>query len=372
MTAERYTLIHLVPSNRWGGQQSYAYDICEHFKQAGWDVCAVTRDARVVDSKFEKGGIRLLHAPLRGFFDPASALILARHFRTIPKGRCIVHVHRYRDAFTVLLAKRLAHRFDVRLVCTRHCVRQGRNTWLFRRIYNKINAHIFVSQTAFDRFRNSWKEHLPMDEASVHILHNGININPGLPLPEPEKGPVVALYLGGVVKGKGLESLIDALPSLKKHKLRLRIAGQGNPDYLDSLRRRAMNRDVMQMIDWKISPEIPDSIISETHFAVLPSVEREAFGLQNIRVMAYGRPQICSSNGAQTEYLTNGETALFVIPGHTALLAEQMERLVTDKALRISMGEAAFAAYSANLSWDHFISRLLDIYVPQDSAPPQS
>ncbi|MCM1370066.1 MAG: glycosyltransferase family 4 protein [Candidatus Amulumruptor caecigallinarius] len=361
------TLIHLISSNRWGGVQSYALDICSHFREQGWDVTAVTRDARVVDSRFSRAYIKLAHAPLRGFFDPASAFILAGMLRKIPAGKGIVHVHRYRDAFTALLAKRIAKRPDIRLISTRHYVRQGRNSCLFRRIYNKINAHIFVSQTSFDTFRAPWPDALPMPRENVHILHNSLNINPGNPAPEPDRGPVVALYYGALVKGKGIETIIDSLATLRNMKLRLRIAGQGNPDYLDILRRRAMNRGVMEMIDWKISPDIPDSIISDSHFAVLPSVEREAFGLQNLRVMAYGRPQICSSNGAQTEYLSNGETALFCLPADAHLLAEQMKRLATDPSLRKSIGEAAYIAYAANLAWPHFIRALTDIYLPQQN-----
>lgn len=107
----------------------------------------MTRDAKIVDDPFRRAGIRLLHAPLRGFFDPASAVILARTLRNLPRDRSYVHVHRYRDAFTVLLAKRLVKRPDIRVISTRHKVFPGRNSWLFRRIYNKINGHIFVSQT---------------------------------------------------------------------------------------------------------------------------------------------------------------------------------------------------------------------------------
>ena len=362
--AETPTLIHLISSNRWGGAQQYALDICDHYNSLGWKVAAVTRDAKVVDDRFRDRDITLLHAPLRGFYDPASALLLARRLREIPRNRGYVHVHRYRDAFTVLLAKRLARRPDIRVISTRHNVRRGRNSTLFRRIYNKINAHIFVSETAFEHFRRTWPDDgLPMRRESVHILHNSVNIPHKLPSVEPDRGPVFALYLGPVVKGKGIETIIDALAQLKGLKLRLRIAGPGNPDDLDRLRRRAMRLGVMEMIDWKTGSDVSDEIIEMSHFAVLPSVEREGFGLPNIRVMAAGRPQICTSGGAQSEYLADGHTALFVPPAEAPALADAMRRLATDPALRAELGTNAFQYYSAGLSWQSFIPKLTEIYL---------
>lgn len=118
----------------------------------------------------------------------------------------------------------------------------------------------------------------------------------------------------------------------------------------------------MEMIDWKSVADVPAELISQSHFAVLPSVEREAFGLVNVDVMAVGRPQICSPNGAQSEYLADGESALFVPPADAHALAEAMRRLATDPALRREIGAAARRAYDANLSWQSFIPRLTHIY----------
>lgn len=361
--SEQRTLIHLVSSNRWGGAQKYAVDICSHFLKEGWKVKAMTRDAEVVDNRFRQADIPLVHAPLRGFFDPASAFILARQLKDIPRDKGYIHVHRYRDAFTALLAKRIAGRPDIRVISTRHTVRPGRNSWLFRRIYDKINAHIFVSRTAFERFRTPWPKRLPMRVSTVHIILNSVNTPYSLPVAPPEKGPVFALYIGPVVKGKGLETIIDALPSLRGLKLRLRISGTGNPDYLDELRRRAMARNVMEMIDWRQSDEKAEEVIRQSHFAVLPSVEREGFGLSNLLVMAAGRPLICSPNGAQSEYLSDDVTALFVPPASPAALADAMRRLATDNSLRTIIGRNAFEYYAKYLSWQSFVPKLTKIYL---------
>lgn len=357
------TLIHLISSNRWGGARQYALDICSHYHKEGWTVKAMTRDAKVVDDRFKAAGIELFHGPLRGVFDPASVLMLMKHLKAIPLNKGYVHVHKYRDAFTVLLAKRLTGRKDIRVISTRHKVRRGRNSWLFRRIYDKINAHIFVSKTAYEHFRRTWSGKMPIKPERVHILHNSVNIPPSMPVHEPDKGPIFALYLGPVVKGKGIETIIDAMASLKGMKVRLRIAGRGNPDDLDRLRRRAMARNVMEMIDWRTTGNESEELIAQSHFAVLPSVEREGFGLSNLRVMAAGRPQICTHSGAQTEYLSDGETALFVPPADAFALADAMKKLAANPDLRADMGTKAYQQYVSALSWQSFVPKLTEIYL---------
>ena len=361
---EKGSLIHIVPTNKWGGVQSYALDICRHYREAGWNVTALTRNAVGVDAPFSEAGITLQQAPVRGFYDAATAMTLARLLRNLPVGRSVViHTHRYRDAFTALIAKKLAKRADVRTVSTRHTVRRGRDSWIFRKLYKMVDAHIFVSQMAYDGFIGHREAKMGLDPQKIHILHNSLNLPDLPPVAEPVNGPVIALYQGALVKGKGLETLIDAMALLKKEKIRLRISGMGNPDYLDILRRRAMMRDVMEAIDWNLKAKPSLETCTEAHFGVIPSTEREAFSLESLRLMAAMRPQVCTLHGAQTEYLAEGTTALLVEPGNARSLADAMRQLARNRELRLSMGYAAFKEFSQNLSWKTFINKLNNIYI---------
>ena len=346
------------------GAQSYALDICREYADRGVNTIALTSGAYAVDTRFSAHGIKVEHAPLRGFLDFSSILSVAAMMRRLPKGNNIIHAHRYRDAYTAAMARRLAKRDDIRIVATRHAVRKGRDSSVFRRLYANIDAHIFVSQLAFDRFCHSWEgRHLPLDDNKVFVLHDSIRTEESpAPLPEPEKGPVTALYLGPVAERKGLESLIDALMMMRGVRMRLMIAGEGSPDFLDNLRKRAMIREVMDSIDWHSGAENPRELIARAHFGVVPSVESEAFGLSNLRYMACGRPQISTRNGAQTEYLIDGETALLVPPADSATLAEAMTRLTSDPDLRARMGRKGFMEFSRNLSWESFTRKLDAIY----------
>ncbi len=361
MTQKR-CLIHIVASNRWGGAERYALDICRHFIARDWHVIAYTRDAKAVDRLFEEADVELRHAPLQGLADPATLRILKRDMDKMPQNT-VIHAHRYSDAMIALIARKLARRPDIRIINTRHIVRPGHNSWLYRRMYRNLDAQIFVSEAARERFLSTWRRRkLPFSTDRVHVLHNSILLTPKPPVPEPDKGPIVAMFHGPLVPGKGIEMLIDALPRLKGMRTRLRIVGTGHPDYVDAIRSRAQARGVMEMIDWHKYTVDPHPLIRTAHFGVLPSVTSEAFGLANIEYMANGRPQICTGNGAQTEYLTNGIDALIVAPGNSEDLASAIIRLVSDTELRHRLGEAAWVNFSRSLSWPHFSSRIEAIY----------
>ncbi len=363
-------LVYIVAANRWSGVERYSLDLCRHFSEAGWPVFLLTRDARAVDSQFRMPGVRLRHAPLGDFTDVASLFALCRLMNGARRegGRkMVVHVSRYHDAFRALLARKIMKREkDVRVVMTCHFVKPARKTRLYRWIYRHLDSHIFVSEAARQGFLSSWgaDEPLPFDPSRLTVIHNSLNLPVVTSVPERGNGPVTALYHGRLAPGKGLETLLEAfaITVANKVKLRLRILGTGDPDYVDALRHRAEQLGIMERIDWTRHTPDPLPYIREAHFGVLPSDREEGFGLANVEYMYEGRPQICSGNGAQREYLTDGQEALLVTPGDAAMLAEAMQRLAADPEMRVRMGERAKETFGQRLSWSQFAARMEKVY----------
>ena len=232
---------------------------------------------------FKKEGVTLVHAPFLSMLDFSSARLLAKTLRQCEKDSVTIHAHGFRNAFTALLARKLAGRKDVRIVMTRHKVKKGIDSWLFRRIYRNLDSMIFVSQMAADRFLSTWhNKPIPFSLDMEHIIHNRLNLDCPQPVPRSAKGPVCAMFHGPLSPGKGLETLIDALSLLKGTRVRLKIVGSGTPDYVDRLRRRAITRGVMDMIDWHKHLDDPMALIPDCDFGVLPSLTEEALSLIHI------------------------------------------------------------------------------------------
>ena len=312
---------------------------------------------------FEKENISLLHAPLQGFHDYYSIKLLSRKLKEI-EGKVIIHVHGFRNVFTALAARKLSGKKDVKVIMTRHKVRRAVDSWILRILYRNLDALIFVSRAARDRFVATWHNRLmPIRAEKMHVIHNSLNIPPQEYSVPTDNRPITAMFHGPLRVGKGLEILIDAMALLKGKRIRLRIVGSGTPDYLDKLRKRAISRGVMDMIDWHKHTEDIRPLIKDCDFGVLPSVQEEAFGLANIEYMAVGRPQICSSNGAQPEYITDGWEGFLIPPANPSFLAENIRKLALDPELRLKMGHRAFESYHHRLSWPHFITPLTSIYL---------
>ena len=324
---------------------------------------ALTRDAKAVDSMFEKEGIPLFHAPLQGFYDFSSIKTLSAKLKET-EGEAIIHAHGFRNVFTALMARKLSGKKDVKVIMTRHKVRRAVDSWILRSIYRNLDALIFVSRAARDRFVSTWHNRLmPINAEKMYVIHNSLNIPESIyTLPSPSR-PLTAMFHGPIKPGKGLDILIDAMAMLKGKRIRLKIVGTGTPDYLDKLRRRAISRGVMEMIDWHKHTDDPLPLIIDCDFGVLPSVQEEAFGLANIEYMAMGRPQICTSNGAQPEYITDGWEGFLIPPANPSFLAESMIKLTSDPKLRKQMGYRAFETFNHRLSWQHFIGPLTKIYL---------
>lgn len=358
------TIIHIVPGNAMGGAQRYALDVCRHFADAGCRVIALTRDAKAIDRQFELAAVPLRHAPLRDYPDFFSSLILKNIF--LEEGRetesIVVHCHRYRDALTAILARKLARRPGIRIIMTRHVAAPAKKNWLRRFIYRQVDTHIFGSEFARNEFLAAWPHgRYPFDPARFLVAFDSRNIGINFS-EEPSRGAITAMYHGTLRPGKGLQTLLHAFARLKDTRMRLKIIGTGDTDFIDSLRRLAITLGVMESIDWKFDPADPATFISSCHFGVLPSETPEACGMSNIEYMAAGRPQICSFNGPRGEYLTPGVEALAVEPGDVEALADAMRRLFDDRELRLKMGAAARKTFEQKLSWQIFINHINKAY----------
>lgn len=355
--------IYIVSNAFQCGAQRQAVDLSTHFASRGWRITAYTRDLPPIDRQFREAGIDLRHAPLVWTFDIPTIWRLAHDLRHERPGT-IVHVQRFSDAFCVLAARRLARRNrEIRVAITCHRVRKAKDSALARRIYRNLDAIIFDSHLARDRFLSTWPDgRLPFPEERLHVVHGGVNIPLAPRTDEPQSGPIVAMFHGRLTPEKGLETLIDSLYRLKGKRTRLWIVGSGDPDYVDALRRRAIARGVMEMIDWKGYADDIHSLIRQSHFGVLPSVAPASYGLANIEYMANGRPQITTCHGAPAEYLEPGREALLIAPANAQALGDALVRMASDADLRLRMGQTAYQKYRNELSWDHVAPEIEAIY----------
>ncbi len=155
--------------------------------------------------------------------------------------------------------------------------------------------------------------------------------------------PASACIIGSVGRLepiKGHRVLLDAFLSLAPRfpDLYLTLAGDGQ--LLPELRQEAARSDVasrVRFLGWR--DDLPAVLRAFDVFA-FPSLN-EGMGIALLEAMAAGLPIVASSVGGIPEVLGRGEAGLLVEAGSAAALAEGLERLLLDPALRARASNAA-------------------------------
>jgi glycosyltransferase involved in cell wall biosynthesis len=184
-------------------------------------------------------------------------------------------------------------------------------------------------------------------------------------------GPVF-LFVGRLVRYKGVEVLLRALPGLHAHTV---IVGDGPlRDVLSHSARELGLSDRVRFIG-----EVSDEELLAWYYAcdalVLPSTSRqEAFGLVQLEAMLCGRPVISTNLPTGVPWVNQHErTGLVVPPGDVAALRGALARLVCDVDLRRRLGETARARALTEFAAEGMCRAALRVYqdVSPDVFPPR-
>ena len=344
-------IIHLVSNKVWGGGEQYVLDLAKEFAARGCKVSIVSRDIDAVTSRFKAAGLPLTTMALKGAIDIVSPLRLAR--MVAGDEPVIIHVHNFKDATTAVRARALSRNRNVRIVMTRHLVKQAKRSTL----YNRLDAMIFVSQLACNEFMSGTPA---IDATKVHVIHNSIKLPPAATESSPNEG-LTYMFHGRLSPEKGIDTLLQAYAKAALPNARLIIAGSGNEEYVKELHDIAEKAGIAQQTSWLGHITDIHPLIEKADIGVCPSRARESFGLSVVEYMAHGKPVITTDNGAQPEYITNGKEGFLVQPGDADALAAAIRRL-GNAAERKTMGEEAQKSFEERLAFPIFIAKIENVY----------
>jgi glycosyltransferase involved in cell wall biosynthesis len=320
---------------RSGGRERVVEDLAEGAAALGHEVevVAVQSDLRRTGAAGRRSQVtRVFSFGTLGSQDFAPGYLAAAWHRAD-----IIHVHHphtLADVAVLLRARRTP------LVVTQHADQRLAPQRFASRVTLKRAKAIVVPSRAHIALCTE----LDRLESKVEVIPFGIDENRWADVPpQPTTGPIRALFIGRLVRYKGVDILLRALERVPD--LRLDIVGTG-PE-APRLRTLAQALAVTDRVRWY--GEYPDEDIprrmAEAHFLVLPSVTvEEMFGLVAVEAMAAGRPVITTDlpSGVR-EVNSHGQTGLVVPLRDPDALAQAMTTLAGDAALRARMGAAGRA-----------------------------
>jgi glycosyltransferase involved in cell wall biosynthesis len=205
----------------------------------------------------------------------------------------------------------------------------------------------------------------PADRGKLALVYHGLDLTrfPDPPLRPGRDGsdardPVVILSVGRAVAKKGYGDLLQALALLPAG-LHWRFVHIGSGELRDALKQQAAGLGLADRIDWR-GGQAQDAVIAamrEADLFVLPCREGDKGdrdGLPNVIMEAATQalPILSTRFAGVPEFVTDGREGLLVPPGDAAALAERLDRLARDPALRRRLGAAALERVRTGFSFE--------------------
>jgi glycosyltransferase involved in cell wall biosynthesis len=185
-------------------------------------------------------------------------------------------------------------------------------------------------------------------------------VGPAAPEVAGPRQPSSLLFAGALVRGKGLDVLLDALALLPAG-VTLRVAGRGRQEamFREQAARLGLGSRV-SFLGFIRRPEL-DRHLAEVSCVVVPSREPETFGLVGLDAYRHGTPVVATAVGGVGEWLRHGRTGLSVPPGDPAALAGAISRVLDDPAAAAAMGAAGRELLATRFNADLHADALLDL-----------
>lgn len=186
----------------------------------------------------------------------------------------------------------------------------------------------------------------------VAINHYGVDLAAFRPGDDGGAAPPRLLFVGQVGIRKGVPWLLEAFARMPPP-WQLHLVGPVEPDMAALFGRLPMERVVVR------GPLPATALPAEYRCAAafcLPSVE-EGFGMVILQAMASGLPVVASTATGGPDAGRDGEEVVLVPPADSTALADALNRLAEDPALRRRLGAAARRRVADGFGWDDYGER---------------
>jgi glycosyltransferase involved in cell wall biosynthesis len=156
-----------------------------------------------------------------------------------------------------------------------------------------------------------------------------------------EEDPPRILCVAHLYPRKGVDTLLRAFARLTTDAV-LRIVGAGPEG--ERLERLAHDLNIADRVRFLGHLPFADLVAEYQNAGIFVlSTEQEGFGIVFLEAMASSLPVIATRVAAVPEVVADGVTAMLVDPGDEAALAQGLEQLLRDSALRARLGNAGRA-----------------------------
>jgi glycosyltransferase involved in cell wall biosynthesis len=308
------------------------------------------------EAELRAQGVTVINLGARNLRDVSAFRRLLRLLREERIG--LIHAHLAYASIWGALAGRIT---GIPCVATLHVPPSGAAPWsregvresLMARTLNRYAKRVIAVSAAA---REAWIARGGLKASKVVVVGNGIEVdafNPG-----SHRGMVVTT-VSVLREGKGIEVLLDAIPSvLARHPgARFLLAGDG--PLREPLAARASHLE--DRVTWAgFRRDVPELLAASDLF-VLPSLA-DAYPTALMEAMAAGLPVVSTRVGGIPEIVDDGRTGRLVPPGDAEALARAISDLLDSPEKREALGRAARQEAERRFSTAAWVERLKQVY----------
>lgn len=221
----------------------------------------------------------------------------------------------------------------------------------YRSLVNRVSriarGRVIAVSNAVARWLGDIPDHGP------DVLHNGVDV-----FDEPQPLPAMprAVFVGRFNGWKGQQTFIEAASMAHERVPTATFALVGGAVPSDHDTAKAVARQALTVDpdgSWlQLVGELTDSraAMREAWIVAVPSTLPDPFPNVVLEAMAEGRAVVGSDLGGIPEMIDGGRTGELVTPGDATCLANAMTRILMDRAVAESMGQAGRADVDAKFS----------------------
>ncbi|MFZ5632543.1 MAG: glycosyltransferase family 4 protein [Bacillota bacterium] len=372
------------PPKSVGGLAQHVYDLTAALAEIGEDVHVITVGAHDVPGFENVNGVKVHRVdPYRvssgDFVHWVTQLNLAILERAVSvindEGNFhIIHGHDWLVAYASRVIK---HAYRLPLVSTIHATEYGRNYGLHNDMQRRI------SDLEWWMIYESWKviccssymkgelqNVFQVPDDKIRIIPNGVNTasfrmtnNSYRREDYASPNEQIVLYVGRLVREKGVQVLIDAIPHILKYRPDTKFVIAGRGPYENNLRNQAVIKGVANRVYFTgyVNDDLRNSLYNWAAVSVIPSLY-EPFGIVALEAMAARSPVVISDTGGLREIVRHGVDGLKAYPGNSQSLGDMILWLLNDRNLAENMRQQAYAKVQREYNWLEIARQTREVY----------
>lgn len=147
-----------------------------------------------------------------------------------------------------------------------------------------------------------------------------------------ESGELKIIYVGRLVKSKGIDILINAIAHLKKDRYNVRLTIVGDGEEKENLQKLVNILEIDAEVDFVGKKKNVIEYLDKSDVFVYPSRWKEAFGISVVEAMSRGCIPITFNKGGLPEIIKNNKNGFIIDEINGEMLARKIEEIINMKS----------------------------------------